>query len=139
MTGNTVEAPAWRERWRPLIFIAVGLVNTGAFFVLANLFTYAIGFSPKIAAYISYAILMPVSFFGHRRITFGSKGTMLWEWAKFCATQAANVGIIGLVTEAADSFPILVGWLSFAIISIIIPALNFMIFHLWVFSKNSSN
>lgn len=130
--------PEWRKKWRLPIFLAIGLFNTGAFFVLASILTYFFGFGPRAAAYISYAVLIPVSFFGHRRITFGSNGSVSWEWVKFCVIQITNILIIGLVTSVAEEIPVLAGWVSFAIISILIPVLNFIVLQLWVFSKKLS-
>lgn len=135
---SNVDKLDWRKKWRPFIFLAIGAFNTGAFFVLANVLSYLFEFGPRTTAYISYMILIPVSFLGHRRITFASKGPLSREWIKFCVIQGTNILIIALVTEAADQVPVLAGWVSFAIISILIPILNFIVLQLWVFSKKLS-
>lgn len=136
--GQTVQRHDWRKKWRLVVFLVVGLLNTGAFFILATALTYLLNFDPSAAAYLSYACLIPVSFFGHRRITFGSNGPVSREWAKFCLIQLTNLLIIGGVTQATETFPILSGWVSFAVISILIPVLNFVVLQVWVFSKKLS-
>ena len=138
-SGINIQRLDWRKKWRVVVFLGVGLFNTGAFFVLANVLAYLLDFGPRAAAYISYALLIPVSFLGHRRITFGSNGNVSREWIKFCFIQLTNILIIAGVTQAAETFPMLAGWVSFAIISILIPALNFVVFQLWVFSNKRSS
>lgn len=95
-----------------------------------------IGLSEASAAYLSYAILVPVSFIGHRRLTFQSSGAISGEWLRFCVVQMTNIALIWIVTSAAASFTFLSGWPAFAIISILIPILNFIVFQIWVFAKS---
>jgi putative flippase GtrA len=137
--GYQPQTTDWRKRWRFVIFFAVGLINTGAFFVLATVLTYFFQFGTKTSAYTAYAFLVPISFFGHRRITFGSNGPVSREWIKFCVIQVTNLFVITVVTHWAEVSPLLSGWPSFAVISVFIPIMNFIVFQLWVFSKNLSS
>jgi putative flippase GtrA len=113
-------------------FAVVGLFNTAVYFALANVILY-FGASETIAAYAAYAALLPVSFIGHRKLTFLSEGRLGVEWAKFCIVQIINVTIIAVVTDLSGA-GYFTGWLTFAIISILIPILNFLTFQLWVFA-----
>ena len=108
------EAGAMRRYVRRIAaFASIGAFNTVAFFLISTgLFQWA-GLSAIVAGYVAYAVLVPVSFFGHRRITFSSDGAITAEWVRFC-------------------------WVSFALISVLIPALNFVIFQLWVFSGRTA-
>jgi putative flippase GtrA len=116
-------------------FGAVGLFNTLAFFVLANALNQLLGIGEAGAAYVSYAALVPVSFFGHRRLTFRSRGNISREWLKFCAIQVANLSIIWCVTILSQKFPFISGWPAFAIISVLIPVVSFFVMQIWVFSE----
>ncbi|MER9586989.1 GtrA family protein [Mesorhizobium sp. M0276] len=113
-------------------FAAVGAFNTAAFFVLANILVN-FGLGETIAAYAAYGTLVPVSFIGHRKLTFLSKGRLGAEWVRFCIVLTTNVTIIFVVTNMARS-GYFAGWMTFAIISLLIPLLNFLLFQLWVFA-----
>jgi putative flippase GtrA len=119
---------------RLVTFGAIGLFNTAAFFVLASIFSYAWAFGETSAAYTSYAILMPVSFIGHRRLTFRSDGSISKEWTKFCMIQVTNLLVIGIVTGLSRDYALISGWIAFAVISILIPVLNFIVLQIWVFA-----
>ncbi len=115
-------------------FVGIGAVNTAAFFLLSNALHEFVGLGVVVSGYLAYAVLVPVSFFGHRRITFSSTGSISREWIRFCVIQAINLVVIGVVTTFSESGAI-PGWLAFAAISVLIPMLNFVIFQLWVFSR----
>ncbi|WP_189434603.1 MULTISPECIES: GtrA family protein [unclassified Mesorhizobium] len=117
-----------------LTFTAVGLFNTVAYFALANALLF-LGSGETIAAYTAYAALLPVSFMGHRRFTFLSEGRLDTEWIKFCVVQITNIVIIAVVTYLSGA-GYFTGWLTFAIISVLIPVLNFITFQLWVFVEH---
>jgi putative flippase GtrA len=119
-------------------FGAIGLFNTAAFFVLANIFNYAWAFGETSAAYVSYAILMPVSFIGHRWLTFRSVGSVSKEWMKFCVIQVTNVLLIWIVTGLSHDYPLISGWPAFAFISMLVPILNFIVLQIWVFSASGN-
>ena len=113
-------------------FAMVGFFNTAVYFALANILV-KFGVSETIAAYAAYGALMPISFIGHRKLTFLSKGRLGVEWLRFCAVQITNITIIFVVTNLSKS-GYFAGWLTFAIISVLIPMLNFLLFQLWVFA-----
>jgi putative flippase GtrA len=122
----TIDIDSDRIR-RIVTFGVIGAFNTGAFFILATLFNYALN-SEAASAYLAYAMLLPVSFLGHRRLTFRSEGLISREWIRFCVIQGINVAVIWLVTHTLS------GWISFAMISGLIPILNFLVFQIWVFT-----
>lgn len=113
-------------------FAAVGLFNTLAYFVLANSLHYAFGMTAELASYAAYFIMVPVSFIGHKRVTFGTKGHALQELTKFSMLQAANLCVIAAANLATKTFNA-PGWVAFALISIAIPAINFVVMQIWVF------
>lgn len=117
-----------------LRFILVGASNTFFYFLIANALHYAFGAERDVAAYIAYGLALPLSFIGHRKFTFRSSSPPLSEWLRFCVMQALCLCIIGGVNAAANSYPNFPGWLSFAAISILIPALSFVIMQIWVFA-----
>ncbi|RWE75994.1 GtrA family protein [Mesorhizobium sp.] len=123
------------DRLRQFItFCAVGLFNTGAYFAIANGLHLLIGLTETISAYATYLVLVPVSFLGHRKLTFASKGAVWGEWARFSIVQALNLLLIWVSTNLSRE-GYFAGWQTFAVISIAIPALNFVAFQAWVFAR----
>ncbi|RWH70278.1 GtrA family protein [Mesorhizobium sp.] len=123
------------DRLRQFItFCAVGLFNTGAYFAIANCLHLLFSLTETVSAYAAYLALVPISFLGHRRLTFASQGAVLGEWTKFCIVQALNLLLIWVVTLLSRE-GYLAGWQTFAVISVAIPALNFVAFQAWVFAR----
>lgn len=124
--------PGKEAALRIVRFAAVGLFNTIAYFVLANALHYAFGMTTELASYVAYFVMVPISFIGHKRVTFGTKGQALQEFTKFAILQIANIVVIAaanLVTKTLAA----PGWVAFALISIAIPAINFVVMQIWVF------
>jgi putative flippase GtrA len=115
-------------------FAAVGLFNTLGYILFANGAHLYLHLDQTMAAYFAYAIMVPLSFFGHRRLTFSSDGPISTEWLKFCLVQATNLLVIWCVTMTSSHANV-AGWVAFAVISVLIPVSNFVIFQLWVFAK----
>lgn len=117
-----------------MIFAAVGGANTAGYFVLAMLLAAA-GLTDTVAAYVAYFCMVPLSFIGHRRLTFASDGDAKAEWLRFCWVQAASLTVIWSITQLNEA-GYLTGWATFAAISILIPLINFICFQLWVFADH---
>lgn len=129
---------AERNLAQTLRFILVGASNTFLYFLIANALHYTIGVERDFAAYVSYGLVLPLSFIGHRKFTFRSSSPPLSEWLRFCVMQALCLCIIAGVNATANSYPTFPSWLSFATISVLIPALSFVIMQIWVFAARRS-
>jgi putative flippase GtrA len=123
---------------RLLIFFGVGLFNTAAFFLLASGLRYVLGLEQGVSAYLAYALVLPISFLGHRGLTFASKGAIVRQWARFILLQMTNVIIIWAINRAASSYA-LPGWIAYGVISFAIPALNFVVLQIWVFHNREAS
>lgn len=122
---------------RVVRFSAIGALTTTSYFVLTNL-VVTLGMDAKTASVVIYLLLMPISFLGHRRLTFASRGRAAPEWLKFCLVHAINlIGVYVLSWFAIDRNG-LPPWLAFMFISIAAPGVNFIAFHLWVFSHRNA-
>jgi putative flippase GtrA len=123
---------------RLLIFFGVGLFNTAAFFLVASGLRYVLRLEQGVSAYLAYALVLPISFLGHRGLTFASKGAIVRQWARFILLQMTNVIIIWAVNRAASSYS-LPGWIAYGVISFAIPALNFVVLQIWVFQNREAS
>jgi putative flippase GtrA len=138
MPDVAVASRRLRSLRRLLIFSAVGLFNTAAFFLLANGSYYALGLGQGVSAYLAYVLVLPISFLGHRELTFASKGEIVHEWARFILLQATNLIIIWAINKTVSSYA-LPGWTAYGVISIAIPALNFVVLQIWVFHNREAS
>jgi putative flippase GtrA len=138
MSDVIVASHRLRSLRRLLIFFGVGLFNTAAFFVLASGLRYALGLGQYVSAYLAYALVLPISFLGHRGLTFASKGAIVNQWARFILLQATNLVFIWAINRTASSY-VLPGWVAYAAISFAIPAVNFVVLQKWVFHSREAS
>ncbi len=120
---------------RMITFAAIGVANTSLYFLLANALVYLGRLEQDVASYLAYVTLLPVSFFGHRKVTFGSKGRAVGEWTRFCLMQAVCIFIIAGVNFWFAGLSRAHSWVAFAIISVLIPSTSFVAMQMWVFAK----
>ena len=123
---------------RVAVFSAVGAVATLGYLVLTNAAVSLGGIEPKAASVAIYLLLMPASFLGHRRITFASRGSASLEGVRFCAVHAINIALAYSVSAIAIGYFALPPWTAFLVISVIVPIVNFLVFHFWVFIPEAS-
>jgi putative flippase GtrA len=120
--------------WRLSRFFGIGAVATLGYFVLTNVAVSLYGVGPKTASVGVYLLLMPLSFIAHRWWTFASSGHVVREWVRFCGVHAVNLMIayeVSSIVAVRDALP---PWLAFLIISLVVPAVSFIAFQLWVFT-----
>ncbi len=128
-------SPVIRRLFR---FFGVGATTTLAYLALTNAAVSLGGLGAKTASVGVYLLLMPISFWAHRRITFGSRGQVALEWIRFCGVHAANLFIAFEVSAIAVDRNALRPWMAFLIISVAIPIVNFAAFQMWVFASKST-
>lgn len=113
-------------------FIGVGAFNTFGYFVVSNALVALLNFGVTAAGYLAYAVMVPFSFVGHRKITFRSSGGISAEWSRFCVSQVVNLIVIWAATLVVAALQ-LPSWIAFAAISVLIPAVSFLMLQMWVF------
>lgn len=116
-------------------FSIIGIFNTSAYFAIANALVQILGLTTSPASYLAYGLVLPFSFAAHRRLTFRSNGNVIRQWGRFIVVQAGCVALIAVVNWSAEGLSPADSWMAFAAISVLIPASNFMIMHVWVFSR----
>ena len=90
---------------------------------------------PAVAAsFLAYLIAMPVSYFGHKRLTFDSHGDHVLEVPRFLASAALGIAIACLlpliVVDGLDLAPAV----SIVLACILVPATNYVALERWVFT-----
>jgi putative flippase GtrA len=90
---------------------------------------------PAVAAsFLAYLIAMPVSYFGHKRLTFGSDRTHALEMPRFLGSAILGIAIASLlpliVVDGLDLAPAV----SIVLACILVPATNYVALERWVFA-----
>jgi putative flippase GtrA len=88
---------------------------------------------PTVASVIAFTVTLPISYFAHRNITFFDSERTPFQPLRFAVTAAASfivaVGGMYWITEIAGrDFLLGIAWSW-----LIIPAVNFVIYIVWVF------
>ena len=118
------------------MFAIVGAANTILYFVIANLLVQIGYFSKVPASFVAYLLVMPVSFFGQRQLTFQADGHVMTQCIKFCSLQLVCFCVIALVNWATRDISESASWVGFAAISTAIPIASFVFMRTWVFASS---
>ena len=121
---------------RIMRFGLVGVAATLTYAGVAAMLSYgqlAKAFSATPASFVSYLIAMPISYFGHKWLTFGSRGSHAQEAPRFVASALLGIAISCFLPLT------LVEWLgytpavSIVAATILVPLTNYVVLGLWVF------
>lgn len=119
---------------KPFRFLIVGGVAT-AVHMLAAALVFAIypGPSPYAANIIAFAVAFLVSFYGHRHITFQTRGSMRRFLLVAIGGFVANNAILaGLLTFGVD------GLVAVIIATACVPVLTYLASSLWAFKTKEN-
>lgn len=116
-------------------FAGVGAVSAVCYVALVAVCVEAAGLGPKVASAVAYVLALPISYFGHRRLTFRSTTRISSEVPKFLAVNAANAamaigGMWWAVDRAGHDY-----WVGSLLAAILVPTTTFITFQLWVFAR----
>lgn len=110
--------------------IAVALVYSGLVVAALDLFGFQ---SPTLASCIAFLIVLPISFYAHRGVSFYDAAPTKRQLRSFAAIAGASfivaVGAMKLVTDVWKlhyEIGLLISW-------VVIPITNFAINSIWVF------
>jgi putative flippase GtrA len=123
---------------RVVRFCMVGGVATLTYASSAFALSYGLGSSllPAAAAsLLAYLIAMPVSYLGHKHVTFESDGAHVLEAPRFLASAALGIGISCLVPLAVVNGLGMAPAISIALTCILVPVVNYVVLDRWVFAS----
>lgn len=111
----------------------MGAANALVYAIATRLYTDILPINAAIASGMGYATSIPMAFFGHRNLTFGAKGPMPQEFARFVGSQLfgffISMCIAWIITDQMG-YPI---WLAVAVTVIAAPILSYFAMTKWVF------
>ena len=117
---------------RVLRFFLIGATSTGSYIVLA-LAGEALGLPVALASVGAYAVTIPLSYFGHRHLTFGSDRPHREAASRFLALNLFGIGLsIAAPWLLCDrlGLPAAVGVFS---VAVLVPLASFVGQSLFVF------
>jgi putative flippase GtrA len=124
-----------RQKFREIIsFIWVGGLGTGLYIAMSTLAVQA-GVVAWISSFLSYATLIPASYFLHRRITFRTLVPHRSAFPKFLAMHALGLFLSATLAYCFATGKGLVGVLEFGCIAAVIAVVNFSVLKLWAFAS----
>lgn len=113
-------------------FFLAGGVSTLTYFCLTILFAYAFSWRPITASLIAYGISLCVSWLMQSRFVFRKSGG--WKHKiRFLALGLFGLLIAQTVFYFGEYQTVLTPWMLAALVSVLIPALNFVAMNFWVF------
>jgi putative flippase GtrA len=94
--------------------------------------------APVEASLGGYAAAVPMSFLGHRGISFRSRGGLRGDATRFVVGQAINITLtIVTMNLATKTLHLSYLWGTLATM-VLIPIANFLLMHFWVFSREDA-
>lgn len=114
-------------------FPIVGVVNSLVYAVATTAYISQFQVGSKAASLLGYLTALPVAFFGHRRFTFGSTGSVSAQMRRFCLVHAVGVFVSWLAMGAAVDFFSLHYAVGIFGAVVLVPIISFFVFDRWVF------
>lgn len=119
-------------------FAGVGALSSLVYVLAVALYVELLGIEPGWASALAYVTAIPVSFFGHRKVTFRSDASLLPELLRFLLIHATNIAIsVGGMAWAVNWLGASY-WVGSLIAVVLVPLSTFIIMDLWVFSRRGT-
>ena len=119
-------------------FGTVGIAATLTYAASAFILSYgppSALLSAAAASFVAYVIAMPVSYLGHKHLTFGSHGAHILEAPRFLASAVLGIGISCLLPLIVVDGLALAPAVSIILACILVPVINFVVLESWVFAS----
>jgi putative flippase GtrA len=121
---------------RAIRYALVGLANGAVFATTGALAVSQFQYSPVAASALGYLFSVPMSFVGHRRFTFQSNNAWKGEAGRFILVHVCSLSAAVLIMQAVTGAQ-LPYYLGFVGAVLLIPLINFLVSHFWVFATRS--
>ena len=123
------------QQARLIRFAVVGGATSLGYGILVVVQVECLRISAPAAAGLSYLLLMPLNYMGHRRATWRSAAPKRQEVQRFVlahgVTMLACTALMAVVNGGLG-WPY---WTGSALIIVLAPVMNFVLFELWVFTQ----
>ena len=139
---RAAELPGWLWRdghiaARIARFGGVGVLSSAVYALVTSLLVVRLHVQPVPAAIAGYCLSVPVSFLGHRGVSFRSSGDWTREALRFAFTQAINIAVTAAAMDGAVRW-LHVSW-AWGMVGavVLVPLANFVAMNFWVFRSHA--
>lgn len=117
-------------------YALVGVLIAAVYWLLANVLVLIVPVAPPwLSAGAAFLIAVSLQYVLHARFTFGNKAADAGQAARFATAVAAGLAISSAITGLAGPA---MGWphvVNTAVVVVVVPVSNFLLFRAWVFVK----
>jgi len=115
-------------------FVFVGGATSVGYVILVAVLVDGFWLRPDLSAAISYVVMLPVNFLGHKHVTYRSKRPPFREAAAFLGMHAVTAAICAFVMWLVTGPFGAIYWIGSAAIVVIAPLANLLMMEFWVFA-----
>jgi putative flippase GtrA len=121
------------RRRRFFCFIAVGGTVGIVYLFAALLLTDVLNVDVFWANLLAYSCMIPVSFWGHKLITYQSAARAQIEFPRFCFTSGLGLLLSMATVKLLSGTMHLPAYFSIGTVLIVVPLLSYLLMTVWVF------
>jgi putative flippase GtrA len=114
-------------------FVFVGGLTTGVHVAVGLICNQWFGLSPFNANLVAFAFGFFVSYFGHRSVTFRSRGRVSRSMPRFFAIAATNLFLNQAIVYSVVNILHRPYWLALAVMVLVVPAFTYVLSRIWAF------
>jgi len=122
-----------KSRDRLFRFAISGGFTTVAYFLVSNALHYGFMISASTSSALSYAMAVVMSYLLQSRFTFQVKNDSPQQVTRFAVVTLAGLAVSWGLVKALVGFLDQPAWVATLAVCIVIPILNYVLFHIWVF------
>ncbi|MEP9351300.1 GtrA family protein [Xanthobacter sp. KR7-225] len=127
---------AWRSSsplFRAARFVLVGAAASLTYLIVAAVLHRAFGCEKFVASFLAYVVAIPVSFLGHKRVTFRDDGQWGGQVVRFALLQVVNVAVVLLAVYVTEPLGDLGYWIGLLLGVVLMPVTSFLAMHFLIF------
>jgi putative flippase GtrA len=141
MQVRPIEVGQRRQRWlasrrRFLCFVAVGGTVGVIYLIFALCLTNVLQIDVFWANLLAYSCMVPVSFWGHKIITYRSAARAHTEFPRFCFTAGLGLLLSMVTVKLLGGTLHLPSYVSVGTVLIVVPLLSYLLMTVWVFGAS---
>jgi putative flippase GtrA len=124
------------RRRRFFCFVAVGGTVGLIYFIAALFLTDVLHIDVFWASLLAYSCMIPISFWGHKIVTYKSRARALTEFPRFCFTAGLGLFLSMITVKLLSGTLHLPSYVSVGTVLVVVPLLSYLLMTVWVFGVN---
>lgn len=127
---------AWRNtaaHFRIVRFVLVGAAASLVYLIVAVTLHRFLGADKFVSSFLAYLVGIPVSFLGHKRVTFRDDGPWSGQGARYVLLQAINIAVVLLAIYVTQPLGDLGYWIGLVLSVVLMPVTSYLAMHFLIF------